>query len=48
MGKSSTCPFIRLKGKWLEQAGFNVGDQVSVYVSEGIITITGVKYSNIT
>ena len=31
---------IRLKGKWLEQAGFSPGDRVDVRVNQGKLVIT--------
>jgi len=33
-------PFIRLRGLWLEQAGFHYQDQINVEVSEGRLVIT--------
>jgi len=39
-GRLSYCPVIRLKGKWLQQAGIFEGDRVSVSVKPGQITIT--------
>ena len=33
-------PFIRLRGLWLEQAGFHCNDQINVEVSEGRLVIT--------
>ncbi|HVK52484.1 MAG TPA: SymE family type I addiction module toxin [Pseudoxanthomonas sp.] len=35
-----TVPFIRLKGKWLEEAGFQSNQQVRVGVSAGRLVIT--------
>ena len=32
-------PRLMLQGNWLEKAGFNTGDQVSVKVSEGQLII---------
>ena len=32
-------PTIILKGKWLEQAGFNIGDEIIITVAEGKATI---------
>jgi len=31
-GKTVLVPFIRLSGKWLEQAGFQAGDYLSISV----------------
>ena len=37
---SATMPTqIRLKGKWLEQAGFKPNDHVSVLIEDGKLTI---------
>jgi hypothetical protein len=33
-------PFIRLRGRWLEQAGFEIGDKVKVEVEAGRLVIT--------
>ena len=35
-----TCPFLRLCGDWLAQAGFREGDPVKVEVSERCLVIT--------
>lgn len=32
-------PTIILKGKWLEKAGFNIGDEIVITVAEGKATI---------
>jgi hypothetical protein len=32
-------PLLRLRGYWLQQAGFSVGQRVQVYVSDQCITI---------
>ena len=32
-------PYLRLRGRWLEHAGFVIGRQVKVEVSEGRLTI---------
>lgn len=32
-------PTIILKGKWLEQAGFHIGDEIVITVAEGKATI---------
>jgi hypothetical protein len=37
---STKTPWLRLSGKWLEQAGFPVNSRVKVEVSEGRLTIT--------
>jgi hypothetical protein len=38
-GDSATCPFIRLKGRWLAQAGFRVGARVVVTVRRRCLVI---------
>lgn len=38
-GDSATCPFIRLKGRWLERSGSTVGSRVVVTVRRGCLTI---------
>ncbi len=32
-------PTIILKGKWLEKAGFNIGDEIVITVADGKATI---------
>lgn len=34
-----TYPRIRLQGNWIEKAGFKVGEQVKVYVTQNQIII---------
>lgn len=36
---SSTVPYLRLRGHWLRQAGFTVGQKVSIQITDGRITI---------
>lgn len=38
--KYQNTPTIMLKGKWLEEAGFDIGQPISVKVEHGMITIT--------
>ena len=38
-------PFIRLRGKWLRQAGFEVGDEMVIRVSEGRLEILTVPHT---
>ncbi len=38
--EDSYCPFIRLSGRWLAKAGFEVGQSVFVQVENGKLTIT--------
>lgn len=33
-------PFLRIRGKWLEEAGFNINTPVNVCVESGKIVIT--------
>jgi len=33
-------PEIRLRGKWLMNAGFNIGDYISITITDGVLTIT--------
>lgn len=35
----SPIPYLRLRGHWLRQAGFDVGQKVSIRISDGCITI---------
>lgn len=39
-GSNEEVPTIILKGKWLEKAGFNIGDYVEVECSGDLITLT--------
>ena len=32
-------PYLRLRGYWLQKAGFSVGQRVRVHVADGCITI---------
>jgi hypothetical protein len=32
-------PYLRLKGKWLEQAGFSIGNYVQVEIEQGRLII---------
>ena len=38
-GGEVVVPMIRLRGKWLERAGFGVGDSLEVIVGEGEIRL---------
>jgi hypothetical protein len=38
-GQDVFVPFIRLSGKWLEEAGFAEGNQIAVIVGEGEIRL---------
>lgn len=33
-------PFLRVQGKWLEQAGFTIGDRVNIEVQPGRLIVT--------
>ncbi len=37
--KASYCSFLRLSGRWLEKAGFRIGQSVFVQVENGKLTI---------
>ena len=37
---SQTLPLLRLRGQWLADAGFDIGDRVNVAVSNGQLIIT--------
>lgn len=39
-GGSILVPFIRLRGKWLEESGFYIGQRITVSISENFLTIT--------
>ncbi len=32
-------PYLRLRGHWLREAGFTVGQKVSIHIADGCITI---------
>ncbi len=38
--KYQDIPAIMLKGKWLEEAGFDIGQPISVKVEHQVLTIT--------
>ena len=38
--KYQNTPTIMLKGKWLEEAGFDIGQPISVKVEHQVLTIT--------
>ena len=40
LGWTQFAPFLRLRGRWLEQAGFAIGDDVEVVVEPGRLIIT--------
>jgi toxic protein SymE len=42
---SATVPYLRLRGHWLRQAGFAVGQKVDIHVADGCITIIPVRES---
>jgi len=39
-GWTQFVPFLRLRGRWLERAGFAIGDDVQVVVEPGRLVIT--------
>jgi type I toxin-antitoxin system toxin SymE len=40
---NATVPMIRLRGKWLQNAGFDEGTPVEITVAEGRLTLTVTK-----
>jgi len=38
--KYKTVPWLNLSGLWLEQAGFEIGDQIDISVSKDTLVIT--------
>ena len=42
-GFRSSFPFLRLSGKWLEDAGFNIAETCQIKVSKNRILITKIK-----
>jgi hypothetical protein len=40
---NATVPMIRLRGKWLQNAGFDEGTRVEVTVADGRLTLTVTK-----
>jgi len=41
--KSNMAPFIRLRGLWLRELGFEVGDLVTICAKKGELIITPAK-----
>jgi hypothetical protein len=41
--KCKETPFIRLQGKWLEDAGFKIGDKIEVREKPDVLVIRVVK-----
>lgn len=39
-GGDGTAPMIRIKGRWLRDAGFEIGDRIAVQISEGKLIVT--------
>jgi hypothetical protein len=39
-GYLNLVPFIRLRGRWLEHAGFDINDTVRIHIEPGKLTIT--------
>lgn len=35
-----TVPWLNLSGNWLEEAGFEVGDEIAIAIEKNAITIT--------
>ena len=42
-GRVTTVPFIRLSGKWLENAGFHSDDYLAVTVHPGAVGLVSIK-----
>ena len=42
-GTEQVVPFIRLRGRWLEQAGFRTGQNVKVEIQPGCLVLTPVE-----
>lgn len=40
LGWTSYAPFLRLRGHWLNRAGFKIGDDVEITVEPGRLVIT--------
>lgn len=38
--RQTVVPFLRVQGKWMEEAGFHVGQQVHVEVQPGRLILT--------
>lgn len=36
----ASVPFLKLRGRWLREMGFNVGSQLKIEADKGVITIT--------
>lgn len=36
----ASVPFLKLRGRWLRQMGFNVGSKLKIEADKGVITIT--------
>lgn len=36
-------PWLNVSGVWLEQAGFNIGDQVEIIIENNLLTIKNCK-----
>ena len=39
-GGLTLVPFVRLRGLWLADAGFQIGDEIKIHVEPGKLTIT--------
>ena len=39
-GYLTLVPFIRLRGLWLQDAGFKIGDEIKIHVEPGKLTVT--------
>ena len=43
--KYQATPTIMLKGKWLEELGFEIGDYITVSCEDGRLIITGTEFN---
>ena len=39
-------PFFRMRGKWMERAGFNIGDKIEVVAGSGRMIIEKIQPTN--
>lgn len=44
-GRSVRLPFLRITGKWFQQAGFDIGDIAEVNVEDGCLVIRKTNHS---
>ncbi len=46
--KNNFVPFLKLQGKWLEQAGFMAGGCVEVVIQKGVLIISAYRVTRTT